>query len=233
MTAPFSHLDVLEAEAIHIFREAAAQFRKPVLLYSIGKDSAVLTRLAQKAFAPGRVPFPLLHIDTTWKFKDMIAFRDKTVRELGLDLIVHTNHEGLERSQVSSVCAELSRRTGLPVIANGDIRTRAAGLQVLRETNAAGLMLGRGAIADPLLFERLRGRAVADPDREERAALTLRYLRDLLGRYRELSFADTRVLGKLKGVLATMDDPCFGRHFKELLKSEELRAFSALLNGLE
>jgi sulfate adenylyltransferase subunit 2 len=97
MTAPFSHLDVLEAEAIHIFREAAAQFRKPVLLYSIGKDSTVLLHLARKAFFPQKPPFPLLHIDTTWKFKDMIAFRDKTVRDFGLDLIVHTNQEGIER----------------------------------------------------------------------------------------------------------------------------------------
>ena len=97
MTAPFSHLDVLEAEAIYIFREAAAQFRKPVLMYSIGKDSTVLLHIARKAFYPQKPPFPLLHIDTTWKFKDMIAFRDKTVRDFGLDLIVHTNKEGLER----------------------------------------------------------------------------------------------------------------------------------------
>jgi sulfate adenylyltransferase subunit 2 len=97
MTAPLSHLDLLEAEALHIFREAAAQFRKPVLLYSIGKDSTVLLHVARKAFGPQKPPFPLLHIDTTWKFKDMIAFRDKTVRELGLDLIVHTNEEGLKR----------------------------------------------------------------------------------------------------------------------------------------
>jgi sulfate adenylyltransferase subunit 2 len=97
MTAHYSHLDLLEAEAIHIFREAAAQFRKPVLLYSIGKDSTVLLHLARKAFWPQKPPFPLLHIDTTWKFRDMIAFRDKTVRELGLDLIVHTNEEGIKR----------------------------------------------------------------------------------------------------------------------------------------
>jgi sulfate adenylyltransferase subunit 2 len=97
MTAPFSHLDVLEAEAIHIFREAVAQFRKPVLMYSIGKDSTVLLHVARKAFFPQKPPFPLLHIDTTWKFKDMIAFRDKTVRNFGLDLIVHTNKDGLER----------------------------------------------------------------------------------------------------------------------------------------
>ena len=97
MTAPFSHLDLLEAEAIHIFREAAAQFRKPVLLYSIGKDSTVLLHIARKAFWPQKLPFPLLHIDTTWKFKDMIAFRDKTVRELDLELIIHTNEEGIKR----------------------------------------------------------------------------------------------------------------------------------------
>jgi sulfate adenylyltransferase subunit 2 len=94
MTGPISRLNILEAESIHIFREAAAQFRKPVLLYSIGKDSTVLLHLARKAFFPQPIPFPLLHIDTTWKFRDMIAFRDRTVRELGLDLIVHINEDG-------------------------------------------------------------------------------------------------------------------------------------------
>ena len=94
MTAPPTHLDVLEAESIHIFREAAAQFRRPVLLYSIGKDSTVLLHLARKAFYPAKPPFPLLHVDTTWKFRDMIAFRDRTARDLGLDLIVHTNEQG-------------------------------------------------------------------------------------------------------------------------------------------
>jgi sulfate adenylyltransferase subunit 2 len=97
MTAPLTHLDLLEAESIHIFREAAAQFRKPVLLYSIGKDSTVLLHLARKAFYPAKPPFPLLHVDTTWKFRDMIAFRDRTVRELGLELIVHTNRDGVAR----------------------------------------------------------------------------------------------------------------------------------------
>jgi len=94
MTAPMTHLDVLEAESIHIFREAAAQFRRPVLLYSIGKDSTVLLHLARKAFYPARPPLPLLHVDTTWKFRDMIAFRDRTVRELELELIVHVNEQG-------------------------------------------------------------------------------------------------------------------------------------------
>ena len=97
MTAPLGHLDLLEAESIYIFREAAAQFRAPVLLYSIGKDSTVLLHLARKAFYPAKPPLPLLHVDTTWKFRDMIAFRDRTARELGLDLIVHTNPDGLAR----------------------------------------------------------------------------------------------------------------------------------------
>ncbi|MEQ1672168.1 MAG: sulfate adenylyltransferase subunit CysD [Hyphomicrobium sp.] len=97
MTASPSHLDLLEAESIHIFREAAAQFRKPVLMYSIGKDSTVLLHLARKAFFPQKLPFPLLHIDTTWKFRDMIAFRDKTAKDFGLDLIVHKNEDGLKQ----------------------------------------------------------------------------------------------------------------------------------------
>lgn len=97
MTASPSHLDLLEAESIHIFREAAAQFRKPVLMYSIGKDSTVLLHLARKAFFPAKLPFPLLHIDTKWKFRDMIAFRDKTARDFGLDLIVHSNEDGIKQ----------------------------------------------------------------------------------------------------------------------------------------
>jgi sulfate adenylyltransferase subunit 2 len=91
------HLKQLEAESIYIFREAAAQFERPVLLYSIGKDSSVLLHLALKAFAPGKLPFPLLHVDTTWKFKEMIQFRDQTAERLGLELIVHTNQEGLDQ----------------------------------------------------------------------------------------------------------------------------------------
>ena len=97
MTASPSHLDLLEAESIHIFREAAAQFRKPVLMYSIGKDSTVLLHLARKAFWPQKPPFPLLHVDTTWKFREMIAFRDQQVKQFGLDLIVHTNEDGIKR----------------------------------------------------------------------------------------------------------------------------------------
>jgi sulfate adenylyltransferase subunit 2 len=90
-----SHLRRLEAESIHIFREVAAEFRKPVMLYSIGKDSSVLLHLAIKAFHPAKPPFPLLHVDTTWKFREMIAFRDQRARELGLELLVHTNAEGI------------------------------------------------------------------------------------------------------------------------------------------
>jgi sulfate adenylyltransferase subunit 2 len=90
------HLQALEAESIHIVREVAAEFSRPALLYSIGKDSSVMLRLAQKAFYPGKIPFPLLHIDTTYKFLEMIAFRDRTCQELGVDLIVHTNHCAIE-----------------------------------------------------------------------------------------------------------------------------------------
>ena len=89
-----THLKQLEAESIHVIREVAAEFERPVLLYSIGKDSSVLLHLARKAFFPGPLPFPMLHVDTTWKFRDMIAFRDRVARELDLDLIVHTNEAG-------------------------------------------------------------------------------------------------------------------------------------------
>ncbi len=96
-SASLSHLEQLEAESIHIIREAVAESENPVMLYSIGKDSSVLLHLALKAFYPAKPPFPLLHIDTTWKFRDMIAFRDARARELGLDLIVHVNDDGLAR----------------------------------------------------------------------------------------------------------------------------------------
>lgn len=89
-----THLKQLEAESIHIIREVAAEFENPVMLYSIGKDSAVMLHLARKAFAPGKPPFPLLHVDTTWKFKEMIAFRNEMAKEVGMELIVHTNQEG-------------------------------------------------------------------------------------------------------------------------------------------
>ena len=92
-----SHLRELEAESIYILREIAAEFENPVMMYSIGKDSSVMLHLAMKAFAPGTPPFPLLHIDTTWKFREMIEFRDREARRLGVDLIVHINQEGVEQ----------------------------------------------------------------------------------------------------------------------------------------
>ena len=95
LSAKYDHLAALEAESIHIMREVVAEFERPVMLYSIGKDSSVLLRLAQKAFYPGPIPFPLLHVDTTYKFREMIEFRDSYVKEIGARLIVHTNTEAI------------------------------------------------------------------------------------------------------------------------------------------
>ena len=92
-----THLEQLEAESIHILREVAAEFENPVMLYSIGKDSAVMLHLARKAFYPARPPFPLLHVDTTWKFREMILFRDRMAAECGFDLLVHINEEGVRQ----------------------------------------------------------------------------------------------------------------------------------------
>jgi sulfate adenylyltransferase subunit 2 len=92
-----AHLRRLEAESIHIMREVVAEMRNPVMLYSIGKDSSVMLHLATKAFYPGKPPFPLLHVDTTWKFQEMITFRDETARRLGLNLIVHVNQDAVRR----------------------------------------------------------------------------------------------------------------------------------------
>lgn len=105
-----THLKQLEAESIHIIREVVAEFDKPVMLYSIGKDSAVMLHLARKAFWPGKPPFPLLHVDTTWKFRDMIAHRDRVARELGLELIVHTNEQGV-RDNVNPFTVGSARHT--------------------------------------------------------------------------------------------------------------------------
>ncbi|MEQ1949515.1 MAG: sulfate adenylyltransferase subunit CysD [Bryobacteraceae bacterium] len=96
MAWEISHLQALEAESIHILREVASEFQRPVMLYSIGKDSSVMLRLAQKAFYPGPIPFPLLHVDTTYKFREMIEFRDQQAAELGVKLIVHTNRKAIE-----------------------------------------------------------------------------------------------------------------------------------------
>lgn len=105
-----SHLQQLEAESIHIMREVVAQCEKPVMLYSVGKDSAVMLHLAIKAFYPARPPFPLLHVDTTWKFREMIEFRDATAKQLGLDLIVHINEEGVQ-ADINPFTAGSARHT--------------------------------------------------------------------------------------------------------------------------
>lgn len=120
-----SHLRALEAESIHIMREVVAEFAKPVMLYSIGKDSSVMIRLAQKAFYPGKLPFPLLHIDTTYKFDEMIEFRDKFANEIGADLIVHTNQQAIAdganpfKLGTSKCCALLKTRALLDALAEG------------------------------------------------------------------------------------------------------------------
>ncbi len=113
-----SHLRLLEAEAIHVIREVAAEFDNPVMLYSIGKDSGVMVHLARKAFYPGKPPFPLLHVDTTWKFREMIEFRDRFTKEIGLDLLVHTNMEGVRQgigpfSHGSAVHTDVMKTQGL------------------------------------------------------------------------------------------------------------------------
>ena len=104
MTYTQTHLKSLEYESIHIIREVASEFKNPVMLYSIGKDSAVMLHLARKAFYASRLPFPLMHVDTTWKFRKMIEFRDRIAKEYDLDLIVHTNEEGLAKASGSSLC---------------------------------------------------------------------------------------------------------------------------------
>jgi len=120
-----SHLRALEAESIHIMREVVAEFAKPVMLYSIGKDSSVMVRLAQKAFYPGKLPFPLLHVDTSYKFQEMIEFRDKFVKEIGAELIVGQNKQALAEGAnpfklgTSKCCALLKTRGLLDALAEG------------------------------------------------------------------------------------------------------------------
>ena len=120
-----SHLRALEAESIHILREVVAEFARPVMLYSIGKDSSVMLRLAQKAFYPGRLPFPLLHIDTTFKFREMIEFRDRYAREVGAELIVHINRAAIEGGAnpfalgTQKCCAQLKTKALLDALAEG------------------------------------------------------------------------------------------------------------------
>jgi sulfate adenylyltransferase subunit 2 len=120
-----THLQALEAESIHILREVAAEFQRPVMLYSIGKDSSVMVRLAQKAFYPGPIPFPLLHIDTSYKFREMVAFRDRFCAEIGARLIVHTNRQALAeganpfRLGTQKCCGLLKTRALLDALAAG------------------------------------------------------------------------------------------------------------------
>jgi sulfate adenylyltransferase subunit 2 len=120
-----NHLQALEAESIHILREAAAEFARPVMLYSIGKDSSVMLRLAQKAFFPGKIPFPLLHVDTSYKFPEMIEFRDRYTRELGAELIVHKNQLALDAGAnpfalgTQKCCGLLKTKSLLDALAEG------------------------------------------------------------------------------------------------------------------
>src|SRR6185503_2098195 len=120
-----SYLKVLEAESIYILREAVAEFARPVMLYSIGKDSSVMLRLAQKAFYPGKIPFPLLHVDTSYKFPEMIAFRDEYAKEIGADLIVHRNEEAIAAGAnpytlgTQNCCGLLKTRSLLDALAEG------------------------------------------------------------------------------------------------------------------
>jgi sulfate adenylyltransferase subunit 2 len=123
--ARLSHLRRLEAESIYIFREAAAEFARPVMLYSIGKDSSVMLRLAQKAFYPGKIPFPLLHVDTSYKFPEMIEFRDRYTRQIGAELIVHRNEEALAQGAnpfalgTQKCCGLLKTKSLLDALAEG------------------------------------------------------------------------------------------------------------------
>jgi sulfate adenylyltransferase subunit 2 len=124
-TARLSHLRKLEAESIYILREAVAEFSHPVMMYSIGKDSSVMLRLAQKAFHPGKIPFPLLHIDTSYKFPEMIAFRDAYAKEVGAPLIVHRNEEALQAGAnpftlgTQKCCGLLKTKSLLDALAEG------------------------------------------------------------------------------------------------------------------
>jgi sulfate adenylyltransferase subunit 2 len=125
VTRRWNHLRALEAESIYILREAAAEFARPVMLYSIGKDSSVMLRLAQKAFFPGKIPFPLLHVDTSYKFPEMIAFRDTYTRQIGVELIVHKNQEALDAGAnpfalgTQKCCGLLKTKSLLDALAEG------------------------------------------------------------------------------------------------------------------
>src|SRR5216684_202922 len=138
-----SHLRALEAESIHILREAAAEFARPVMLYSIGKDSSVMLRLAQKAFFPGKIPFPLLHVDTSYKFPEMIEFRDSYAKEIGAELIVHQNREALEQGAnpfalgTQKCCGLLKTKALLDALAAGGFNAAFGGARRDEEKSRA------------------------------------------------------------------------------------------------
>ncbi|MGA8408841.1 MAG: sulfate adenylyltransferase subunit CysD [Candidatus Acidiferrales bacterium] len=138
-----SHLKTLEAESIHILREAAAEFSRPVMLYSIGKDSSVMLRLAQKAFYPGKIPFPLLHVDTSYKFPEMIRFRDEYTQEIGARLIVHRNQEALDAGAnpfslgTQKCCGLLKTRSLLDALAEGGFNAAFGGARRDEEKSRA------------------------------------------------------------------------------------------------
>ena len=138
-----SHLKTLEAESIHILREAAAEFSRPVMLYSIGKDSSVMLRLAQKAFYPGKIPFPLLHIDTSYKFPEMIEFRDEYAKKVGAELIVHKNQEALDAGAnpfllgTQKCCGLLKTKSLLDALAEGEFNAAFGGARRDEEKSRA------------------------------------------------------------------------------------------------
>lgn len=138
-----THLRTLEAESIHILRDVASEFQRPVMLYSIGKDSSVLVRLAQKAFYPGRIPFPFLHIDTSYKFAETIEFRDRYIKELGLELLVHTNRSALEdgaqpfKLGTQRCCGLLKTKALLDGLANGNFDAAIGGARRDEEKSRA------------------------------------------------------------------------------------------------
>jgi sulfate adenylyltransferase subunit 2 len=138
-----SHLKTLEAESIHILREAAAEFARPVMLYSIGKDSSVMLRLAQKAFYPGKIPFPLLHVDTSYKFPEMIEFRDAYTKQIGAELIVHRNQEALDAGAnpfslgTQKCCGLLKTKSLLDALAEGGFNAAFGGARRDEEKSRA------------------------------------------------------------------------------------------------
>ncbi len=143
MERPLDHLRMLEAESIQIMREVAAEFSRPVMLYSIGKDSSVMLRLARKAFHPGRLPFPLLHVDTSYKFEEMVTFRDRTCAELGVDLIVHKPLKALQegadpfRLGTQKCCALLKTQALLDALAAGSFDAAMGGARREEEKSRA------------------------------------------------------------------------------------------------